>query len=62
MREDVYAAVKAFNASEEAKGLKGEAARYLRFSLRDARRAGLELPKAKRDELGGLLKEVSKVG
>jgi len=61
MREDVYRATKAFNGTAEARGLKGEQARYLRFAMRDARRSGLELPKGKRDELGGLLKRIAKI-
>lgn len=62
LREDVHAALKAFAATPEARALRGERARYLEFALRGARRAGLELPKAKRDELAAMLKEASKIG
>jgi Zn-dependent oligopeptidase len=62
LREDVYAALKAFNATPEARALTGECRRYLDFTMRDSRRSGLELPKAKRDELAALLKRSSKLG
>jgi Zn-dependent oligopeptidase len=62
LREDVYAALKAFNATSAALSLTGEQRRYLDFALRDARRSGLELPKAQRDELATLLKRASKLG
>jgi thimet oligopeptidase len=42
-REDLNAAVKEFAATDEAKGLTGEDARLLEFTLRDLRRAGHEL-------------------
>lgn len=56
-REDVYAAVKAFAAKKPT--LDGEDARLFEQTLRDYRRAGLELPKAERDEVERLRKEVS---
>ncbi|KAI8467776.1 MAG: Thimet oligopeptidase [Monoraphidium minutum] len=62
MRIDVYDALKAFNATPEARALTGEKKRYLEHSMRDARRSGLDLPKPKRDELAGLLKKMAKIG
>ncbi len=58
-REDVYAAVKAFAATQPR--LTGEAARLLDETLRDYRRAGLALPKATRDEVERLRKELAKL-
>lgn len=58
-REDVYRAVKAFEAKKPV--LKGEDARLLEETLRDYRRAGLELPKAERDEVERLRKELSRL-
>lgn len=48
-REDLYAAVKAYAAKGEK--LAGQDARLLEKELLDFRRAGLELPKEKRDEV-----------
>ncbi|GBF99417.1 thimet oligopeptidase [Raphidocelis subcapitata] len=62
LRTDVYEALKAFNATPEARTLEGERARYLRDGLRAGRRSGLELPAEKRDELKGLLKRMAKLG
>ena len=42
-REDLYAALLAFAATDEARALEGEAARLLDHSLRDFRRNGFEL-------------------
>ena len=56
-REDVYRAVKAFAAKDKL--LTGEDAKLLAETLRDYKRAGLELPKAKRDEVEKLRKELS---
>ncbi|MEP6664703.1 MAG: M3 family metallopeptidase, partial [Verrucomicrobiota bacterium] len=58
-REDVYAAVKAFAAQKWP--LKGEEAKLFTETMRDYRRAGLELPKDKRDEVERMRKEVSKL-
>lgn len=58
-REDVYKAVKAY-ADKKAK-LKGEDARLLEQTMRDYRRAGLELPKAQRDEVERMRKELSRM-
>jgi thimet oligopeptidase len=59
-REDVYRAVKAF-ADTQPK-LAGEDARLLEETLRDYRRAGLALPKAERDEVERLRKELATLG
>jgi thimet oligopeptidase len=58
-REDVYRAVKAY-ADTQPK-LAGEDARLLEETMRDYRRAGLALPKAQRDEVERLRKELSNV-
>lgn len=42
-RDDLYAAVKEYADTDEAKSLEGEPARFLEFVLRDLRRAGHEL-------------------
>ena len=56
-REDVYRAVKAY-ADTQPK-LNGEEAKLLDETMRDYRRAGLALPKAQRDEVEKLRKELS---
>ena len=56
-REDVYAAVKAFAATRPV--LAGEEKKLLDETLRDYRRAGLELPKAQRDEVEKMRKELT---
>lgn len=56
-REDVYAAIKAF-ADRQPK-LAGEEAKLLAETLRDYRRAGLALPRADRDEVERLRKELA---
>ena len=58
-REDVYRAVKAY-ANKKPK-LKGEEAKLLAETLRDYRRAGLELPKPRRDEVERMRKELSRL-
>ena len=58
-REDVYHAVKAF-ADTQPK-LSGEEVKLLNETMRDYRRAGLALPKAQRDEVEKLRKELSAV-
>lgn len=47
-RDDLYAAIKAFAATPEAKALAGEDARLLEFELRDYRRNGFELSPGER--------------
>jgi len=59
-REDVYRAVKAYADTKPA--LAGEDAKLLAENMRDYRRAGLALPKAERDEVEKLRKELVAVG
>jgi len=56
-REDVYRALKAFAATQPQ--LRGEDKKLFEETLRDYRRAGLELPKAERDEVEKLRKELT---
>jgi thimet oligopeptidase len=56
-REDVYHALKNFAATQPA--LAGEDKKLFTETLRDYRRAGLELPKADRDEVERLRKELT---
>ena len=56
-REDVYRALKAFAATNPQ--LRGEDKKLFDETLRDYRRAGLELPKADRDEVERMRKELS---
>ncbi len=56
-REDVYRAVKAY--ADTNPKLEGEDARLLEYTMRDYRRAGLSLPKAERDEVERLRKELA---
>ena len=58
-REDVYRAVKAY-ADTQPK-LFGEDAKLLEETLRDYRRAGLALPKAERDDVERLRKELTRL-
>ena len=58
-REDVYRAVKAYADTQPQ--LSGEEAKLLTETMRDYRRAGLALPKAQRDEVEKLRKELSAV-
>jgi thimet oligopeptidase len=59
-REDVYKAVKAFEKTKPK--LSGEEAKLLKETLRDYRRAGLDLSPEKRQEVEKLRKELSKLG
>ena len=56
-REDVYAAVKAYANTEPA--LEGEDKKLFDETLRDYRRAGLDLPKDQRDAVEKLRKELT---
>jgi thimet oligopeptidase len=56
-REDVYRAVKAY--ADTHPELQGEDAKLLADTMRDYRRAGLDLPKDKRDEVEALRKKLS---
>ena len=59
-REDVYKAVKAFEKTQPR--LTDEDAKLMKETLRDYRRAGLELAPEKRQEVEKLRKELSKLG
>src|SRR5436305_2125596 len=59
-REDVYKAVKAF--ADTHPKLTGEDEKLLKETLRDYRRAGLNLPADQRKEVEQLRKELSKLG
>src|SRR5205814_2083426 len=59
-REDVYKAIKAFVDTHPK--LTGEDGKLLKETLRDYRRAGLELPPDQRKEVEQLRKEFSKLG
>src|SRR5881397_1445985 len=59
-REDVYKAVKAF--ADTHPKLTGEDEKLLKETMRDYRRAGLELPPDQRKEVEQLRKELSKLG
>jgi thimet oligopeptidase len=59
-REDVYKSIKAFADSHPK--LSSEDAKLLKETLRDYRRAGLELPPDQRKEVEQLRKELSKLG
>jgi thimet oligopeptidase len=59
-REDVYKAIKAF--ADTHPKLSGEDEKLLNETLRDYRRAGLELPPDQRAEVEQLRKELSKLG
>ena len=50
-REDIYAAIKEFAASDAASELEAEAARWLEFELRDYRRNGFDLPAGERQKV-----------
>ena len=59
-REDVYKAIKAF--ADTHPKLTGEDQKLLKETLRDYRRAGLDLPPDQRKEVEELRKELSKLG
>ncbi len=61
-REDVYAAVRAYADTPEAKSLSGEKKRYLDFVLRDYRRNGFELSKKKRESIQAMQKRLVELG
>lgn len=59
-RQDVYKAIKAF--ADTHPKLSGEDEKLLKETLRDYRRAGLDLPPEQRKEVEELRKELSKLG
>lgn len=58
-REDVYRVLKAFADTQPS--LEGEDAKLLKETLRDYKRAGLELPKPERDEVERMRRELSRL-
>jgi thimet oligopeptidase len=58
-REDVYKAVKAY--ADKKPKLQGEDAKLLAETMRDYRRAGLDLPKVQRDEVERMRKELTRL-
>jgi thimet oligopeptidase len=58
-REDVYKVLK--EAAEKNPKLKGEQAKFVSETLRDYRRAGLDLPKIQRDEVERMRKELTRL-
>lgn len=58
-REDVYKALKAY--ADKKPKLKGEDAKLLAETMRDYRRAGLDLPKPQRDEVEKMRKELTRL-
>ncbi|MDA7633222.1 Zn-dependent oligopeptidase [bacterium] len=58
-REDVYRSIKAYADTKPT--LEGEDERLFEDTLRDYRRAGLDLPQSERDEVERLRKELSRV-
>lgn len=61
-RDDLYQAVSAYAASDEAAALNGERARLLSFTLRDLRRAGHELDPESRAEVKALTSRLVEIG
>ena len=61
-REDLYAAVRSFAETPEARALNGESARYLERELRDYRRNGFDLPPAPRARLREIFDRLVEVG
>lgn len=58
--ERLYKAIKEY--ADTRPKLAGEQKRFLEFTMRDYRRAGMDLPKAKRDQLKGIEKQLNKLG
>ena len=61
-REDLYRAVQAYAASEEARGLTGVEARLLEHTLRDYRRNGFDLPLPQRERVQTLKERLVVLG
>ncbi|TWT44786.1 Oligopeptidase A [Phycisphaerae bacterium RAS1] len=59
-REDLYKAIKAYAATNPK--LEGEQKRLLEFTLRDYRRAGMDLPPEKREALKKIEMEINRLG
>ena len=60
-RDDVYRAVKAYADTKPNLTVTGEDAKLLFETMRDYRRAGLDLPRADRDEVENMRKDLSSV-
>ncbi len=61
-REDLYAAVREFAATDEAAALQGEEKRLLERSLLDYRRNGFELPREQRERVQQLMNRLVELG
>ncbi len=61
-RDDLYAAVQAYTATEEASALQGEEKRFLEFVQRDLRRAGHELDPGARERVRQLTRRLVELG
>lgn len=61
-REDLYAAIKAYAETGDAKALTGERARLLERWLRDYRRNGFDLPAEKRARVQELFRKLVELG
>ncbi len=61
-REDLYAAIRAYAETDEARGLTGEDARLLEFELRDYRRNGFELAAEQRQRVRELFDRLVELG
>jgi thimet oligopeptidase len=61
-RRDLYEAVQAYAATNEARDLTGERARLLEFTLRDLRRAGHALSEGERNEVQELRSRLVELG
>ena len=61
-RRDLYEAVEAFAATDEAQALEGEEARFLEFTRRDFRRAGHGLTEEQRDEVQSIRTRLVELG
>ena len=61
MDEDLYKAVKAYSETKEAKLLTGYKKKFMEETLRDFRRNGFGLPKAKRDTLKILKDKITEI-
>lgn len=60
LNEDLYKAVKAFSATDEAKKLKGYQAKYLKETIEEYERNGFALSPEKREKLKEINNEISK--
>lgn len=61
LRPRLYAAIKAFAETQEAKALTGSKARYLKKTLDDFRRSGAELDEAGKERLRAMSREMAEL-